>query len=159
MWLPVCLLLVGLVAVIVELFVPAAGLVGLLGLGSIIGGVVTAYRDHGVLMGSIMLISALVLVPLFIILYFKVFPRTFMGKRLILHSTQEREKGYASYTAARYEDLVGKEGTAMTVLRPSGAVMIEERKYSVVTGGEFIDAGSRVRVLKVEGSRIIVKGV
>jgi membrane-bound serine protease (ClpP class) len=159
MWLPVCLVLVGLIAVIVELFVPAAGLVGLLGLGSIIGGVVTAYRDYGVVMGSVMLVSALVLVPLLIILYFKIFPRTFIGRRLILHDTQERERGFASYTAARYEDLLGKEGTAVTVLRPSGSIMIEERKYSVVTGGDFVDAGSRVRVIKVEGSRIIVKGV
>ncbi len=159
MWLSVGLLLVGLIAVIVELFVPAGGLVGLLGLGSIIGGVVTAYQDHGVVMGSIMLASALVLVPVFIILYFKIFPRTFMGKRLILHGSQERESGYTSYTASRYADLVGKEGSAVTVLRPSGSVVIEGRKYSVVTGGEYLDVGSRVRVLTVEGSRIIVKGV
>jgi len=159
MWLPVSLMAVGLVAIIVELFVPAAGLVGLLGLGSIIGSVVTAYRDHGAVLGTVMLVSALVLVPLFIIFYFKVFPRTFIGRRLILHDTQERVNGFASYTASRYEDLVGKEGTAMTVLRPSGSAKIEERKYSVVTGGEYLDVGNRVQVIKVEGSRIIVKGV
>jgi membrane-bound serine protease (ClpP class) len=158
-WLSVGLMAVGLIAVIVELFVPAAGLVGLLGLGSIIGSVVTAYRDHGTVMGTVMLVTALVLVPLCIILYFKIFPRTFIGRRLILHDTQDREKGYASYTASRYEDLLGSEGTAITVLRPSGSARIDEHKYSVVTGGEYLDAGSRVRVIKVEGSRIIVKGV
>jgi membrane-bound serine protease (ClpP class) len=46
---------------------------------------------------------------------------------------------------------------AVTTLRPSGMARIEGVKYSVVTGGELIEKNQPVRVVKVEGSRIVVK--
>lgn len=157
MWLAIGLLLVGLVAIIVEFFVPAGGLVGLAGLGSIIGSIVLVFINQGAMLGSIFLVIALIVVPLLIIVYFKVFPRTFIGRRLILKEVQEREGGYASYSAKMYSDLTGKEGLTLTVLRPSGRVLIDSRKYSVVTAGEFIEQGRPVKVVKVEGSRIVVR--
>ncbi len=56
-----------------------------------------------------------------------------------------------------YSHLVGKEGTALTTLRPSGMGMIEDRRYNVVTDGEYIEMNSPVKVRAVEGTRIIVK--
>ncbi len=157
MWLAIGLLIAGLIAIIVEFFVPAGGLVGILGAGCIIGSVVMVFVEHGSVLGSIFLLIALVVVPLLIIFYFKVFPRTFMGRRLILGEVQKREGGFASYTAEKYTDLAGKEGTVLTDLRPSGRVLIDSRKYSVVTAGEYIEEGRHVKVIKVEGSRIIVR--
>lgn len=52
--------------------------------------------------------------------------------------------------------LVGRRGTARTVLRPSGRAEIDGVSYSVETEGLFLPAGTRVRVLKVFGSRIVV---
>ena len=157
MWLAIGLMIAGLIAIIVEFFVPAGGLVGILGVASIVGGVVMMYMQYGNTLGSIFLILALVLVPALVVFYFKVFPRTFMGKRLILGEEQKREGGYASYTEKRYADLVGKMGTALTVLRPSGMISIDRQKFSVVTAGEFIDQDKPVKVVKVEGSRIVVR--
>ena len=59
MWLTaVGLCAAGLAAIIVEFFVPAAGIVGLLGFGSIAGGIVLAYSNYGPVVGSIYLIQA-----------------------------------------------------------------------------------------------------
>jgi membrane-bound serine protease (ClpP class) len=157
MWLAIGLAAAGLVAIILEVFVPSAGIIGIAGLGSIIASIVIAYQRLGNLIGSIYLAVVLVLVPVFIVLYFRFFPRSPVGRWLISQDRQESEKGYYSFTPEKYADLVGKEGTALTILRPVGTVLIEGQKYSAVTAGEFIEKDKQVRVLKVEGSRVVVR--
>lgn len=147
------LAIVGLVAIIIEFFVPAAGLIGLAGVVSIIGSIVAAYMRLGVLWGTVTLVLMLITVPLLISFYFKVFPRTPWGKRLILsHVNRDR-------SAQKYSGLDGKEGIAVTDLRPSGKAEINGEKQSVVSIGEYIKCGERVRVIKIEGSRIVVRKI
>lgn len=151
------LCLAGLAAVIVEFFVPAAGIIGVLGFGSIVTGIVLAFLRYGTAVGTVFLVGAVVATPAVIALYFKLFPKSFVGKWLILRNEQKKDEGFASYIPERYSDLSGKEGTTLTILRPSGAAIIDGVKHSVVTGGEFIGKGEKVLVSRVEGSRIVVK--
>jgi len=51
----------------------------------------------------------------------------------------------------------GKEGIALTPLRPAGTAEVAGERLDVVTGGEFIEPGSRVIVIRVEGTRVVVK--
>ncbi len=157
LWIPVLLYVVGFVALFLELFVPAAGMIGAAGIICMITGTVFGYRNFGTLIGSLFLTGTFVGTPAMIIIGLKVFPKTFVGKRLILWASQKREAGFSSYTGELYEGLLGKEGTAVTTLRPSGMAMIGDRKYSVVTIGEMIERGTEVYVVKVEGSRIVVR--
>lgn len=157
MWLAIGLAAAGVLAVIIELFVPAAGIIGFAGLGAIIASVVIVFQRLGTLIGSIYLAVVLVLVPVVIILYFKFFPRSLVGRWLISQDRQAVEKGYTSFTLEKYSDLAGKQGTSLTVLRPVGMVLIEGKKFSAVTGGEFIEKNQPIRVIKVEGSRIVVR--
>jgi membrane-bound serine protease (ClpP class) len=53
--------------------------------------------------------------------------------------------------------MLGKEGRAMTALRPAGTAIIEGKKVDVVTQGEFITAGSAIAVISVSGNRTVVK--
>ena len=55
--------------------------------------------------------------------------------------------------------LKGKEGTAVTVLRPAGKVEIEAEIYDAVTSGEFIQRGKSVKVIKVEATQLYVEEV
>jgi len=157
MWLAIGLAAAGVLAVIIELFVPAAGIIGIAGLGAIIASIVIVFQRLGNLIGSIYLAVVLILVPVFIVAYFKFFPRSLVGRWLISRDRQDAEKGYASFTQGKYSGLAGKEGTSLTVLRPVGMVLIEGQKYSAVTGGEFIEKNQPIRVIKVEGSRIVVR--
>jgi membrane-bound serine protease (ClpP class) len=50
----------------------------------------------------------------------------------------------------------GRTGKAITLLRPSGKAMIDDRRYDVVTRGEFLDKGTPIRVVSVKGARIVV---
>ena len=151
------LCLAGLAAILVEFFVPAAGIIGILGFGSIVTGIVMAYINYGTGVGVGFLIGALVTTPLVFVLYFKLFPKSFIGRWLILRGEQKKSDGFASFSEERYKELVGREGTALSILRPSGSALIDGVKQSVVTGGEFIERGERIAVSRVEGNRIVVK--
>jgi membrane-bound serine protease (ClpP class) len=157
LWGSFALIGVGLIAIFAELLIPAFGLIGVAGFGSVVAAVVFAYSHHGEALGTVVLATALVTTPVALFLGLKYFPRTFIGKRLILKSSFDRERGYASYSSESYEGLVGKEGRAKTTLRPSGMAEIDGRKHSVVTAGEFIEQGEPIRVVRVEGSRVVVR--
>jgi membrane-bound serine protease (ClpP class) len=156
MWGLIALAAVGLAAMIIELFVPAGGVIGLVGLGSIVAAIVKAYGDFGTAVGTIFLVASLIIVPTLFVLYFSLFSRTFMGKRLILASRQQSEEGFSNEPQAASSDLPGKQGVAETPLRPAGTVKIEGRRFSAVTFGDFLEQGSAVEVKRVEGNRIVV---
>jgi membrane-bound serine protease (ClpP class) len=157
----------GLAAIIVEFFVPAAGIIGLLGLGSIIGGIVIAYTNYGNLIGSLYLIGAVVATPAVIAAYFKLFPKSAVGRWLILGPRPGSDEfrgakdgvtpGGSASGAGDPPGLRGSRGTTVSALRPAGTVRIDGRKYSVVTGGEFVEPGRDVVVTEVRGAVIRVR--
>lgn len=82
-------------------------------------------------------------------------PDTRFFKKIALTGTQNRSEGYVSL---RYsESLVGKKGTAETVLRPSGKVLIDGKMYDAYTRGDYIEKGQVVEVISDEGSSLKVK--
>ena len=151
------LFFIGLIAIIVEFFVPAAGIIGIIGGGSIIGSVIIAYIDYGILIGSVFLLGALILTPLLIMFYFRIFPKTLIGKKLILNTNQSHESGFSAYSQEKYRNLKGCSGIVKKDMRPTGIVEIEGQNFNALTNGEYLDLGSRVQVLKVEGNRIFVR--
>ena len=76
-------------------------------------------------------------------------------RRVSLHHTQARSEGYTAKVHSPF--LIGKEGEAFTVLRPSGKVMIDDELYDAYTRGDYIERGMRVVVLSDEGSSLRVK--
>lgn len=64
----------------------------------------------------------------------------------------------AGFTSAPTDSaLVGKVGKALTTLRPAGIAMIEDRRIDVMTAGEYIEAGTTIRVVGARGSRVEVR--
>jgi membrane-bound ClpP family serine protease len=55
--------------------------------------------------------------------------------------------------------LLHQTGTALSHLRPSGMAMIGGRRVDVVTEGAMIDKGTPVRVVALEGLRVVVRAV
>ena len=62
-------------------------------------------------------------------------------------------------SATTHDELVGKTGTAITALRPSGSANIDGERIDVTTSGEYIEAGKRIRVAEVRGSRVEVREI
>lgn len=54
-------------------------------------------------------------------------------------------------------ELVGQEGIAMTDLRPSGKVIINNEIYDAVSNLSFIESGTKVKVIKFENMQLYVE--
>jgi membrane-bound serine protease (ClpP class) len=79
--------------------------------------------------------------------------RTLSG--IFLKQSTSQEAGYLS--APDRHELVGRTGTALTDLRPSGTVSIDGERIDVVTEGPWIEQGERVVVLRAESYRHVVR--
>lgn len=84
-------------------------------------------------------------------------PDTRFFKHIALTDTQNRSEGYVSFQVA--ESLLGRRGTAETVLRPSGKVIIDGKMYDAYTRGDYIQKGETVEVISEEGPSLKVKVV
>jgi membrane-bound serine protease (ClpP class) len=83
------------------------------------------------------------------------FPKTKYGQKLILNKTLEGAQ--SSQNASR--DLVGCEGVAQTMLRPSGTALINGKRLDVLAESAMIAPGSTIRVVSVEGTNIVVRKI
>jgi len=157
----------GVFLLLIEIFIiPGFGIAGTAGLilvfgslfAGLIGNVGLQFPSGGAIRSAIGTM-ALTLILLVILGYSlsRYLPRSNRFKQLVL--SPELDSAYG-YTAAESEDtLVGRTGTTISPLRPSGAADIEGRRIDVVTAGEFIPSGAAIRVVDVRGSRVEVRRV
>lgn len=76
---------------------------------------------------------------------------------LVLDEQQQNKLGYTSVTdKTKY---LGAIGVCATDLRPAGSVIVEGEPLDVVTEGNFIKQGDIVKVINVDGSRILVRQI
>lgn len=79
------------------------------------------------------------------------------GDDLILIERQKNSNGYTSVTDK--SSYLGAIGTCTTDLRPAGTILVGNEPLDVVTEGNFLKQGSLVKVINVDGSRILVRQV
>ena len=84
-------------------------------------------------------------------------PKTSAFARIALATTTSSRAGYTAGPAISTATLVGVVGQTTTALRPGGSAMLQDQPYDVISRGEFIDAGVRIKVVEAQGSRIIVE--
>lgn len=149
------LFVIGIGLIIAEFFLPG-GIAGIAGIAAVLGSLFLA-ADNAAYMGMSILIAMGVSI-LASILMIKVFGKKMkFFKKIILTDSTNTEKGYIS-NKSRLE-LLGLEGYALTALRPSGTVVIGDERIDVVSEGGFILKGAKIKVVKAEGSRIVVREV
>lgn len=146
------LFLFGILLMILEIFLPG-GIVGSIGFISIVSGLVMAAYDTQQGLASLGIAVLVTAVVAFILV--KKFGLKGLINRFVLGDEQKNEHGYVAPKNQR--DLVGKTGITLTPFRPSGTAKIEGARVDAVSAGEFIPAGTRVVVVQVEGSRVVVQ--
>ncbi|MDG5767260.1 NfeD family protein [Balneolales bacterium ANBcel1] len=77
--------------------------------------------------------------------------------RLVLTRSTDKDSGYTSYSSR--DDLMGQEGVTLTTLRISGTARIGDRRVDVVSDGEYIDKGTRVKVISTAAGQVVVTRV
>ena len=91
------------------------------------------------------------------ILLFKLMTKTEFWQKLTSPDTQKSEDGYSS--SVGWESFVGKVGIAQSDLRPSGWITSDDQKIFVVSEGDFIEKESKVKILSVDGNRVLVRKI
>lgn len=151
----VLLFIAGAILILLEIFLPG-GIIGLLGLGAIIASLFLAAGSFTVMAVSLLIASA-VSITAFILLTRVLGKRMKFFKKFVLNDSTNTENGYVSNQTRM--DLIGKVGVTFTPLRPAGTVIIDDERLDVVSEGSFTEKDKKVKVVKVEGSRIVVREI
>ncbi len=151
----VILLLVGLICIILEIFVPS-GILGIIGGGAILGALLVSGADMGHMAFSIG-VALLVSIVLAIVLFRKLDFNKGILRHIVLSDSTKSELGYVSNENRM--DLIGLRGRALTFLRPSGSAVFNGERLDVVSEGSFISRDAEVEIVKVEGSRVVVREI
>lgn len=147
----IALVLCGLLLVIAEIFLPG-GILGLVGAGCLVAAAVMSFQEFGPAGGAMFTMAEIAVGALVILQAVRWIPNTRLGKGLVLGAAVE-----GSAPSKDNEDLLGREGVAITQLRPAGAASIDGRRHDVVTEGSLIEAGTPLKVIAVEGMRVVVR--
>jgi membrane-bound serine protease (ClpP class) len=145
---------IGLLMVCLEIFIPG-GIVGAIGIISVASSFWIAYTKISTVFGLYFVSIGLIVAMFCIFLSVKLFPRTKFSEKLFLRSNESDFKS----TDIKFKSLEGEEGVALTKLRPAGIANIDGRKISVVAEGTFLNKGVKIKVMKVEGNRIVVREI
>jgi len=151
----IIILIAGLIFLIIEMFSPGLGVSGGIGLVLLVIGIlITASTPFEALVMIIMLLAILGL-ALTLILHSSTKGK--LSKTLILNEKLNKESGFIGTEDLEY--FVGKEGVAVTTLRPAGIAEFDGVKLDVVSEGEYIPNGTRVKITSVAGRRIVVRDI
>jgi membrane-bound serine protease (ClpP class) len=162
-WEEVLLLGLGAIALAVEIFVlPGFGVAGVLGVLAIVTSMVLAMMGAHPTTGDVAQALAVLGASLFITFavvyaWLRHLPNSGRFSGLLLQGSVHKSQGFVS--APNRGDLVGRDGIAVTDLRPSGTARVGEERLDVVTEGEYVPQGSRVQVVQSDGYRHVVRAV
>jgi len=145
------LILVGTALLLLETVLPGM-IAGLIGFACLIAGVVMAYMNFEAPTANIVLLVVVVGVVAGTLIWFKFFPDSRFAKMFISIKT-------VGDIGTDKPELLNQTGQSLTALRPSGTAIIGGKRIDVVTEGPFIEPGTAVKVVEVEGMRVVVRSV
>ena len=149
----VAVFLGGILCIIIEMLLPTVGLLAGVGVAAMLYSVVLALG--GDVDAILAMLGAVVLAVVIFALIVKKLPSSKLWNRFVLHDQSTSKRGFVS--AAPREALVGRTGVVTTELRPSGTADIDGKPVDVVSEGAFLPKGTEIRVVTVEGARVVVR--
>lgn len=166
----IIIFIIGIILVAVELFVlPGFGVAGISGIVLVVAGLALGMVDtQGFEMGNfpvrdltvalfIVIIASFISLTLSFWISRKLFTTTTFGE-LALTATQNSDDGYTSAQES-YTQMIGVEGVAKTVLRPSGKILIDDETYDATSESGFIEKGDPVKVTSYINAQLFVRKI
>ena len=151
----VLLILAGILLLALEIFViPGFGISGILGMAFLLTGIfmVADTLWEGILYSA----GALIVIGIAAYVSFRS-PRTRkIWRRFSLTTRQTQNEGYVG-PKIENESYLGRVGVSLTLLRPAGTADFDGEYLDVVTEGGFIEANKKIKIIAVEGTRIVVR--
>ena len=151
---PIALILLGIGFILFEVYlIPGFNVVGIIGLLVVIFGVGYGFSETGLVGGTLFMLGAIGAIGgTFMWLW-----KSGAWDRFILATNLRRDENLIARESEDRARYLGEAGIAVTPLRPTGIVEIGGRRIEVMTEGEFIAAGSNVRVVAMDRRRYFVR--
>ncbi|MEX1010149.1 MAG: NfeD family protein [Chthoniobacterales bacterium] len=147
----IALFVVGFLLIAAEVFLPGL-ILGTIGFLCFVASVVLVFTQYGTSAGLLAAFAVGIFGLVGFVVWLFVFPRTFIGRRIMLHTTQPADR-----TAAGHRELIGETGEALTPLRPAGTARIGGKRVDVTAVGEFLESGAAIVVVAADGMRVAVR--
>jgi membrane-bound serine protease (ClpP class) len=161
-WEEVLLVSIGVLLLALEMFViPGITVAGVAGVVALAAGLGMALVGPGTTISVIIVALGRVAISILLamaggVALLRVLPRLPFGRRLILETGMPADLGYVSAPDSDHHWL-GRIGTAASPLRPAGIAEFDGVRVDVVSDGTFIEAGTAVEVIRVDGNRVVVQ--
>lgn len=151
----VLLILAALVISLFEILTPSFGILGALALGCIGLAVYLAWGLSQTF-GIVLIVATVVAAPFYLVFLIRWLPTTALGQRVFLKRI-EVGVGEGTPEAEALEAMIGKTGTAETLLRPSGAIRVDGKRVVALSESGMIDKGQTVKVIKAGLANVTVR--
>ncbi len=149
--------LVGVVLLLVEVFMPGFGIPGISGCALLGAGIIMTWIQFGAKVGLGVTVVLLALLAILISVAMRSVAKGKLGKsKFVLNEDMSSEKDESSEDM---RSLIGEVGEVSTVLRPVGVAEFECGRLNVMTEGEYIERGAKVIITRVDGTTVFVKKV
>lgn len=146
------LYLVAMVFLFLEVFTPGP-LFGILGGITLMIGIVVAFHYYGLMGGLLAVLGGMAASGATLYAELVWLPKTRFARKFSLAETS----GSVSHPLpAKVEEVVGKEAEALTILAPSGYVMVAGKRYEAFSQSGHMEKGARMRVVGLDNFRLIV---
>jgi membrane-bound serine protease (ClpP class) len=167
----ILLFVIGIILIILELFVvPGFGVTGIAGIILIFSGLVLSMiknvgfnfelSGQGAITESVLVVLSSFVISLAVMFaFFGRFTRSKLFKQLSLQTSENNTDGYNTNMFNEPETLIGKIGLAMSDLRPSGKILINNEWFDGQSDGEYISKGDEVKIMEVKNAYLIVRKV
>jgi membrane-bound ClpP family serine protease len=152
------LVLLGLILMAAEIFLPTGGILLVLATGALVAGIAMSFYGDTT-QGLITLTAVFVLIPVLGPILLHAMPRTRVGKKLFLEASEEDASVAAMPVILELEQLRGRYGKTVSSLRPAGITAFDGRRVDTMSEGDMIEPGQWVRCIDVRAGRVIVRQV
>ncbi len=146
--LPILLQILGAAVIIAEFIVPSMGILTVTAIGLIGYSLYIVFTAVSVTAGFVFVFIDILFFPILVIVGIKLLAASPVTLRTTLKDKEEDSNDY--------KILIGKEGKTVTDLYPVGIALIENSRTDVISRGDYIEKGTRVKVVSVNGNKIMV---
>lgn len=143
-----------------EIFVPSGGVITVIAMVAVTGSFLCAWNAWW---GSNQIAfwfyvgSVVALIPATLGGALYALPHTSIGRRVLLEAPELDEVAPYVQEQAHLSQMLGRTGKTMTMLNPGGFVLIDRERLHCESEGMIIDPQCEVRVIGIDGNRLIVR--
>ncbi len=148
---PIGLVLLGILFIASEAFVPSAGILGIFAVASLVGAIVMAYYYGGLVVGTLFMAVTGVIVTVVIMKMIRWWPHSTIGKLMLVEPPKEED---LLVDRSEMQSMVGRVGKALGLMMPGGLVEIDGKRFDALAEGA-IEEGSWVEVTRITSGRIL----